>query len=83
MPGPVSDSYDPEWGTGANRGEIEEALKDVYDGVSVTLGNKPPIYILDLVRDESKERRVMISRALPEKEWRLIRFALERAPESL
>lgn len=81
MPGSVSDSFDPEWGTGANREEIENNLQDVYRRVSLTLSQKPPMFILDLVQSENLEE--IIEDGLTEKEWRLIRFALERAIESL
>lgn len=80
MPGPVSDSYDPEWGTGFNRDQIDTALEGVYRKVSRVLGDEPPIYILELVDAKLPER---LNAVLTEKEWRLIRFALERARESL
>ena len=80
MPGPVSDSYDPEFGTGANCDEISSALRGVYREVSDILGKQPPMYILDLVR---ADLRKSIKATLTEKQWRLIRFALERAEESI
>lgn len=80
MPGPVSDSYDPEWSTSANAGEIDDALKEVYDRLSGILGHREPKYILDLVRDDLP---TPISATLSEKEWRLLRFAVERARESI
>ena len=80
MPGPVSDSYDPEWGTSANAELIHCALQDLYDKLSAKLGDKPPIYILDLVKlDLPMEKSI----TLTEKELRLLRFALERSQESL
>lgn len=79
-PGPVSDAYDPEFGTRAVAGEIDDALSDVYDRVSAVLSHKEPIYIVDLVREELP---TVINATLTEREWRLIRFALERARESL
>lgn len=81
MPGPVSDSYDPEWGTGANAGEIVDAIQAVYDKLSVILGNQPPLWILDLVRSESLNR--IIEAKLTEREWRILRFACERAKDSI
>lgn len=85
MPGPVSDSYDPEWGTSHNRHLIIEALKDMYDKVSHVLGDKPPIYILKLVKDwaYNDDEIVRIRHEFTEKEWRIIRFALERSIDSL
>lgn len=80
MPGPMSDSYDPEWGTSANAGEICEYLDEAYRKVSEILGNRPPIYILDLVRTPMPEP---IQATLTTKEWRIIRFALERAKDSI
>ena len=86
MPGPVSDSYDPEWGTSSAGGEIKEALSQVYDRISEVIaeGVAPmpsnPIFIVDLVRVELPKR---IEDTLTEKQWRLVRFALERAMESI
>ncbi len=88
MPGPVSDSYDPEWGTSANAEEIEEALQGMYAKCSEIIergigpGRNPkPMPILDLVR--SPELSTGITAKLKEQEWRIIRFALERALESI
>jgi len=80
MPGPVSDSYDPEWSTAANADDIREALNNMYSRVSEILGNQEPIYILDLVRTELPEK---ITATLSEREWRILRFALERAEGSI
>ena len=82
MPGPVSDSFDPEWGTTANAEEIREALQEVYDLVSEgPLAGKDPIYILTLMRHPRVGDEVECT--LSEQQWRLIRFALERAMEFL
>lgn len=84
MPGPVSDSYDPEFGTGYNAALIAHALHDMYKKVSDVLENKPPIYILNLISDwgtDNNSKR--IKHAFTEKEWRLIRFAIERAIDSI
>lgn len=80
MPGPVSDSYDPEWGTSANGAEITEAISEVYDRVSGILGHREPLYVLKLVRSDLPQP---IAATLTEKEWRIIRFALERAGDSI
>ena len=80
MPGPVSDSYDPEWGSAANGGLIADALRSVYGHVTEILDGKPPKYILDLLREDLAGQ---IPATLTEKEWRVIRFALERADESI
>jgi hypothetical protein len=80
MPGSVSDSYDPEWGTDDVRSEIAEAIDKVYAKVSQVLRNEPPIYIVDLVH---KKPDLLILATLTELEWRMIRFCLERAKLSL
>jgi hypothetical protein len=80
MPGPVSDSYDPEWGTGENASLITEALDEVYDRLSGVLGHREPMFILDLVRSDLP---TPIAATLTEKEWRLLRFAVECAGESI
>jgi hypothetical protein len=80
MPGSVSDSYDPEWGTSANGDRIREVLQIMYSRVSSILGNKPPIYVLALLEEDLNKA---ITATMTEREWRLIRFALERAMESI
>lgn len=81
MPGPVSDSYDPEWSTGDNADQIREAIQKVYDKLSGILGYQKPLYILDLVQSNRLNKR--IDATLSEKEWRILRFACERAKDSI
>lgn len=80
MPGPVSDSYDPEFSTSANAQEIIDALNEVYERLTDILGGKEPMYILNLVRSDLKS---LHSAKLTEREWRLLRFAVERARDSI
>lgn len=82
MPGPVSDAYDPEWGTAENADQLRGALGQVYRTVSGILGNAPPMPALDLVYPHLY-LTIPVSATLTEREWRLIRFALERAQESV
>jgi hypothetical protein len=82
MPGPVSDSYDPEWGTLANAESIEEALDSMYDRVSGILGQEPPVDIRVLVAESYKRSRLLPA-TLTEWEWRIVRFALECASDSI
>lgn len=81
MPGPVSDSFDSEWGTSSARHEIADALEEMYETLSTHLGEQPPRFILELVRDEKEEEKTSLE--LSEKQWRLLRFALERARDNL
>lgn len=79
MPGPVSDSYDPEFGTTANAHDIRSALQGMHGRLGAIIGG-PPKPILDVVRgDEGR----LIDQELTERQWRLLRFACERAGESL
>lgn len=82
MPGPVSDSLDPEWGTSSNAAAIREALDHMYDELSAIIGGSP-MYIVDLVDADPDEMGPDLQCTLSEKEWRLLRFAVERARESL
>lgn len=88
MPGPVSDSYDPEFGTSANAAEISSELREMYELLSGIIergigpGRDPkPINILQLARADHLSTK--ITATLSEQEWRLLRFALERALESI
>lgn len=80
MPRPVSDAYDPEWGTRANAQPIIDALSDLYGKLSKLLGDRPPMFIVDLVNADLPET---CTATLTEKEWRLLRFAIERASDSI
>lgn len=82
MPGPVSDSYDPEWGTSRAAGDIKNAIESVYKTVSSILGDRDPVDIRNLAYEESK-RSSQITARLSEWQWRIIRFSLERAEESI
>lgn len=82
MPGPVSDSYDPEYSTGANRQDIIEELRRMYGSVSRgPLAGREPKYIVEVVNQESTDPDVTngATAEFTLRDWRLIRFAIERA----
>ena len=54
MPGPVSDSYDPEWGTRAAAEPIIDSLDEMYGKVSEILGNTQPINSKDLAAQKAE-----------------------------
>jgi len=81
MPGPISDGFDPEWGSMENAHKIKVAIQDVYSKLSGILGQKSPLYILDLVREQNLTNKIKAS--LTEKEWRILRFTCERAEYSI
>jgi len=80
MPGPVSDSYDPEFGTGDNAASVREAVQDAYAKLTKIIGVIRPIYIVDLAKADLPR---IIQAELTEREWRILRFCCERAEESL
>ena len=82
MPGPVSDSYDPEWGTSSKAEEIAEAVREQYDGISKILEGAEPVDIRSLVHERDK-RSTVFQICLTEWQLRILRFACERAGESL
>lgn len=50
MPGPISDSYDPVWGTLANEGVVLDGIREMDDKLTEMLHNSPPRFILDVIR---------------------------------
>ncbi len=79
MPGPISDSYDPEFGTGENVARVREAVTEVRDRLTDILG--PDLhYIFDVIEGSKGIPRTLI---WSERELRIIRFALNRELETL
>lgn len=81
MPGPVSDSYDPEFGTGSNAGEIREAIQEIRDNIGNMLGSKL-MHILDVVRMDESEGKTF-DMTVSERELRIVRFMTERSLETI
>ena len=85
MPGPVSDSYDPEFSTGANATVVREGIMEQRDRITKILGDKL-LYIVDVAEDRfdhTLPKRYQIKMNFTERELRLIRFALNRAIDSI
>ncbi len=74
MPGPVSDSYDPEFGTGYRCREH----RAVVERIGEKLG--PRKYINDVIDGDDGPTHEF---KLTEREIRIIRFMLDRALESV
>ena len=86
MPGPVSDCYHPEFSTEDNAQQIRDAIEDVHHQLTRILqvfGPAEPMYILDLVQGNSHDLEERIRFGLSKKEVRILRFACERAKESI
>lgn len=80
MPGPVSDSYDPEFGTSSNAQDVADAIREVRLKVSAYIGSDQLKNIVDLA--QSKNGRAA-HHAFSERELRIIRFCLDRSLESV
>ena len=78
-PGPISDSYDPEFGTGNNADDLAEAIGQMSDRFGKLLGPRLK-NIIEVVHGEvGREWKI----GLCEKELRILRFCLNRAKESI
>jgi hypothetical protein len=80
-PGPVSDSYDPEFSTGENARAVQAAIQAVVTKLeSGVLKGKPLANILEVIHGRAGR---MHAGPLSEREWRIIRFCLNRAIETI
>lgn len=83
MPGPVSDSFDPEFGTSANAQDVRDAIKHVVERIGEELGPRL-MNIVEVVHSDDDVRLDFIAKTqLTRRELRIIRFACNRALESL
>ena len=80
MPGPVSDSYDPEFGTGANAHEVRTALEELEKFLTQHLGTELKD-IVEVAKGENGRKVALWN--ISERNARLLRFALRRATESI
>jgi len=80
MPGPVSDSYDPEFGTGDNAETVRAGIDDVRTRVTEAIGTEDLENIVEIC-DWARTRYLPIK--LDERDLRIIRFCLDRALESI
>ena len=79
MPGPVSDSFDPEYGTSSNKQDVREALEVVRDKIGKPLG--PALKnIVSVVHGKKWELHQF---RFTEQELRVMRFGLNKALEFL
>lgn len=79
MPGPVSDSYDPEFGTGADADDVRSAIQGVVDEIGEKLGPE----LKNIVQVAHSEPGGSAGIGFDERGMRLIRFGLLRALESI
>ena len=79
MPGPVSDSYDREFGTSASASDVQEAIEAVRDKIGKPLGPK----LLNIVSVVHGPKGELHQFRFTEQELRVLRFGLNRALESI
>lgn len=82
MPGPVSDSYDPEFGTGANAQHLRDRIEHVRDRITECAfkGDAALKNIVEVINGPAGNK---MGCGLNEREWRIVRFCLNRALESI
>jgi hypothetical protein len=84
MPGPVSDSYDPEFSTSDRATRVREAIMQQRDSITQILGEQL-LHIVSVVDDEFEPtiqpQKVIME--FTERELRIIRFALNIAIDSI
>ena len=79
MPGPVSDSYDPEFGTSANAENVKEIIVKGRDKLSCVLGNE----LKNIVEVANGKSGKTFSVELSERDCRALRFAANRVIDEL
>jgi hypothetical protein len=83
MPGSVSDSYDPEFGTGENADDVRGAVKVMLYTITHLLGTDERLPIVDVIQSRDLRLNRPISAVFRERDLRVIWFAIDRALESL
>lgn len=80
MPGPVSDTMDPEFGTGANASDVLDGMREVRDLLTQFIGTDRLEYIVAVAQRENGEQKPLL---LSERQARILRFSVDRAMESV
>lgn len=79
MPGPVSDAYDPEFGTRANAEDLTTAMLEINNRIARKIGSR----LKDIIEIAKSEDGPPIAVKFSARELRIIRFCINRAGESL
>ena len=82
MPGPVSDSYDPEFSTAERAGYVTKAITEVRDKITKNIFGGDAT-LKDIVQVALGKSGRLHAGPLTEREWRIIRFCMNRALESI
>ena len=82
MPGPVSDSYDPEFSTGANADDVRHGVQCALMKIEDALG--PELKNIVAVAQEAIDMEPSVTvMCFSEKDLRCLRFAALRGLESV
>ena len=76
----MSDSYDPEFGTGERADMVRRACREMSDRLSLVLG-APLRDIVEVAEDVNST--VLPAMCFTERELRIMRFALNRAIDTI
>lgn len=79
MPGPVSDSLDPEFGTGANAADVQQRMREIVERIGRVLG--PQLKNIVVVAQGKRGRKIAFP--IYERDLRVIRFGLNRELDSI
>lgn len=79
MPGPTSDSYDPEFSTGSNAQDVADGIREIVARIDGILGTQ----LKDIVEVTQGLPGRAAQYKLTERDLRIIRFGLNRALESI
>jgi len=81
MPGPVSDSYDPEFSTGERASDVRRGIQDALMRINKALG--PELKPIVDVAQATIAMRPKVDIPFSEKDLRCLRFAALRGLESV
>lgn len=79
MPGPVSDAYDPEFGTATAAAEFRDNVWKLHKMVGDII-KSPPVHFTNLPHLAPGPS---VKAELCERDWRFIRYALESLADSI
>lgn len=79
MPGPVSDSYDPEFGTSSNADDVRTAIRSVTEKIGHVLGSELK-NIVSVAQQGPRGKKLL---SFTENELRVIRFSLNKVLDEM
>lgn len=80
MPGPISDSRDPEFGTGDNADAVRQAVRLIREKLTRRIGTES---LKDIVGVAHRVCERQPTRGWSEDEMRVLRFCLDRCEDTI